>query len=81
MRSTKTIQSRQVIHSVINQVKVNKSLNYSVNFSQYVNIPVEQYIKWYIGMSSDEENWSSVRKKKALSYIVVTLDHFKGVNP
>ena len=33
-------------------------------FSQYVNIPVEQYIKWYIGMSSDEENWSSVGEKK-----------------
>ena len=33
MQSTKTIQSRQVIHSVINQVKVNKSVNYSVNIS------------------------------------------------
>ena len=34
MQSTKTIQSRQVIHSVINQVKVNnKSVNYSVNTS------------------------------------------------
>ena len=31
MRFTKTIQSSQVIHSVINQVKVDKSLNYSVN--------------------------------------------------
>ena len=36
MQSTKTIQSRQVIHSVINPVEVNKSLNYSVN------TPVEQ---------------------------------------
>ena len=33
MQSTKTIQSRQVINSVMNQVKVNKSLNFSVNMS------------------------------------------------
>ena len=54
MRSTKTIQSRQVIHSVINQVKVNESLTYSV-IRQYPSLALK---KRYFDMESarNEEN-------------------------
>ena len=54
MQSTKTIQSRKVIHSVINQVKVNKSLNYSVNTSISQSSSKYRYV---MESASNEENY------------------------
>ena len=47
MRSTKTIQSRQVIHSVINKVKVNESVTYSVNTSINPSLAVNKTFRYF----------------------------------
>ena len=56
MRSTKTTQSRQVIHSVINQVKVNESLTYSVNTSISQSSSKKKVFRYDMESGRNEEN-------------------------
>ena len=55
MRSTKTIQSRQVIHSVINKVKVNESVRYVIqSIRQYPSLAVNKTFR-YFGLTWNQQ--------------------------